>query len=115
MNTVTSRVAVACIAGATVAFWWACLHNPAGLPHVRVHQWHHLYLGLALVPWGIAGRRPWLLVLAAILALDDGWQHVRQVTVDSGYASPLHQLFAAYLWPLAPVRWLVVRLDALLA
>lgn len=115
MNGTVSRMSVVCVVGAALAFWWACLHNAAGLPHVQVHQWHHLYLGLALVPWGIAQRRPWVLVLAALLAVDDGWQHVRQVTGDPTYVSPLHQFFAVYLWPLPPVRWLVMRLDALFA
>jgi hypothetical protein len=34
-------------------------------------------------------------------------------SVPGSYASPLHEWFGAYLWPLAPVRWIVVHLDAL--
>ncbi len=106
-------VAAAATAVAVGAFLWAAGHHPAGGHAVRLDEWHHLYLGLALAGWGAVRRRPWVLVVAALITVDDSWQHVRQVTGDWGYTSPLHHLFAIYLWPRPAVQWLVARLNAL--
>lgn len=100
------------VAASAAAFLWACWRNGVvGHPEVRADRWHHLYLGVALAAWGVARRNPGLLVLAALIAADDAWQHVAQVTGAWGYVSPLHRVFAAYLWPLAPVRKLVALLN----
>lgn len=109
-----TRLAAAAIAIASGALLWAASHQgTAGHRLVRLDEWHHLYLGLALAGWAAWRRQPWLLLVAALIAVDDGWQHVRQAMGDWTYASPLHELFGAYLWPLAAVRWIVVQLDAL--
>jgi hypothetical protein len=81
---------------------------------VRADQWHHLYLGIALAAAGLWLRKDWLLVVAAIITMDDAVQHVRQVTGDPDYHSPLWQLFASFVWPLKPVQWLVGILDEVL-
>lgn len=100
------------VAASAAAFLWACWRNGVvGHPEVRADRWHHLYLGVALAAWGVARRNPGLLVLAALIAADDACQHVAQVTGAWGYVSPLHRVFAAYLWPLAPVRKLVALLN----
>jgi hypothetical protein len=78
-------------------------------------EWHHFYLGAGLAGWAVLRRRPWLLLVASLIALDDGWQHLKQLAGDADYRSPLHQLFALYLWPHPAVQWVVARLDALFA
>ncbi len=98
---------------ATGALLWAASRDGAGGHVVRLDEWHHLYLGLALAGWALRRGHPWLLVVAALIAADDGWQHATQALGDWGYVSPLHHLFGVYLWPYAAVRWMVARLDAL--
>jgi hypothetical protein len=105
-------VAAGIVALSAAAFLWACWRNGSvGHPEVRADRWHHLYLGVALAAWGVARRNPGLLAIAALIAGDDALQHVVQVSGDWGYVSPLHRMFAAYLWPLAPVRRLVALLN----
>jgi len=100
------------VAVSAVAFLWACWRNGVvGHPEVRADRWHHLYLGVALAAWGVARRNPAVLAIAALIAMDDAWQHVAQVTGAWGYVSPLHRVFAAYLWPLSPVQKLVALLN----
>jgi hypothetical protein len=106
---VVAAVVVAC---AAATFVWTCLRKGSAGRGVRADQWHHLYLALVIAAGGAPKRSPILLALAALVAADDAWQHVTQVTADPGHVSPLHQLFATYLWPLAPVRRLVRALDA---
>jgi hypothetical protein len=103
------------VAVAAAAFLWACWRNGSvGHPEVRADRWHHLYLGIALAAWGVARRNPALLALAALIAADDALQHVVQVSGTWAYVSPLHRMFAAYLWPLAPVKKLVALLNGVL-
>jgi len=100
------------MAVAAVAFLWACWHNRlVGHPEVRLDQWHHFYLAIMLAALGFWLRKDWLLVVAAIIGMDDAWQHLRQVTGHPDYHSPLFQLFAQMLWPLKPVQWLVGILN----
>lgn len=72
-------------------------------------EWHHGYLGLALVGAAAALKWPSLLVVGFWLTLDDAYQHLRQES-DPDYRSPLHRWYVAYLWPLPPIqalnRWL---------
>jgi hypothetical protein len=75
-------------------------------------EWHHFYLGLALAGAAVAWRRPWLFAVATLIMTDDAWQHLRQAAGSPNYASPLHHLFAVYLWPHPPVQWLTARLEA---
>lgn len=83
-------------------------------PEARLDQWHHIYLALPVAVGAIVTRRPWLLLLASLVAADDAWQHFQQVTGDWGYRSPLHVWFAHTLWPLQPVQWVVGWLNAAL-
>jgi hypothetical protein len=100
---------------ATVAFLWACWRNRLiDHPEVRVDRWHHLYLAIALAAGGVLLRKDWLLIVAAVIAVDDAWQHVRHVTGHPDYRSPLWHLFARLLWPLKPVQWLVGILNGVL-
>ena len=114
MNGRIARLAALAVIAGSAAFLAACVMNrTVGHPDVRLDQWHHLYLGLFLVPVAVLRRSPLLMVVAALLVLDDGWQHVQQISGHWTYESPLHRLFAAYLWPLQPVQWLSARLNAL--
>ena len=106
--------AIALFAAAAV-FTWACWRGGVvGHPHAQLGQWHHAYLALPLAAAGWWRRSPVLLGLALLMVGDDAWQHVRQVTGAWDYRSPLHQLFAAWLWPLEPVQRAVALLDRLL-
>jgi hypothetical protein len=99
----------------TTAFLWACWANRVAHPDVRLAEWHHLYLGILFAGLAVVSRSPALLVVGALVSADDAWQHVRHVTGAVEYVSPLHELFAHYLWPLEPVRWLTALLDRWLA
>jgi hypothetical protein len=104
------------LAAAGVAFAWACWRGGVlGHPEARLGQWHHFYLAAPLAAAGLVTRRPWLLVLAAVLATDDAWQHVRQVSGAWDYQSPLRVAFAHGLWPWAPVQALVAWLNGAVA
>jgi hypothetical protein len=107
-----ARLAAVAITLATGALVSAASQQGTVGHRVRLDEWHHLYLGLALAGCAASRRQPWVLLVAALIAVDDGWQHVRQAMGDWTYASPLHEWFGAYLWPLAPVRWIVAHLDA---
>jgi hypothetical protein len=107
-------VSVTVLAVSTAVFVWAMASNVmVGHPEVRLNAWHHFYLGLILAAVGGARRNLWVLGLAAVIAADDAWQHALHVLGDAGYASPLRRLYGAFLWPLAPVRWVTGVLDGL--
>ena len=100
---------------AGAVFVWACVRGMAlGHPEARLDQWHHFYLALPVAVAAIVTRRPWLLLVASLLAADDAWQHLQQVTGDWDYRSPLHLWFAHTLWPLQPVQRVVGWLNAAL-
>lgn len=77
----------------------------------KMGELHHAYIGVALV--GLGFRFGIVVQLVGlVLTVDDVYQH--QVQTLNGfvdYRSPLHQLFARYLWPLPIVRWLTHQLD----
>src|SRR5260370_13521804 len=92
-----------------LAMWEGALTRADGHPSdVRANELHHLYLGLLLIlaTLPLGGWR-WIATLwiGALLMADDAYEHLRQA-VEPAFQSPLHQLFAKYLWPLAPVQWL---------
>ncbi len=115
------RVVGICAAGvAAIAFalamWEGALTRADGHPSdVRANELHHLYLGLLLIlaTLPLGGWR-WIATLwiGALLMADDAYEHLRQA-VEPAFQSPLHQLFAKYLWPLAPVQWLAAQLNRL--
>lgn len=97
------------------AFLWTCWYSrTAAHPSVRLDEWHHLYLGLLVAGVALVSRRPGLLLIAAVISVDDAWQHLRHVAGAVDYMSPLHHLFARLLWPLEPVQVLTGWLDRLL-
>jgi len=67
---------------------------------------HHLYLGIALMfAWLI---HPILSVIGLYIALDDIYQHHRQVKeYDPCYHSPLHNLYGKYLYKF----WIIRKLN----
>ena len=109
------RIATAVLFLAAAAFAVACWRGAIiGHPHAQLDQWHHAYLAVPIAALGWWRRSAALLCVAAVLAGDDAWQHVRQVAGAWDYRSPLHQAFAQWLWPLEPVQWAVKLLDRLL-
>lgn len=81
----------------------------------RIGEFHHAYLGVGLVVLGFClGTVTGLFVqlLGIALTVDDLYQHKVQ-TIDGRFRfqSPLHQLFARYLWPLPAVQWICAFLD----
>lgn len=81
----------------------------------HVGEFHHAYIGAGLVLLGlllasVAGI--YLQLLGVVLTADDAYQHqVQTLNERYGYRSPLHELFARYLWPLPFMPWLVAQLD----
>ena len=73
-------------------------------------EWHHLYLGAALVVCGVLLGDWWLWAPGLVLVADDFAQHFLGIG-----ESPIHRLYVRYLWPLAPVQRLNRWLDRLLA
>jgi len=71
-------------------------------------EWHHGYLGLVLILLGWGFGAWWLWAPGLVLVADDAAQHF--LGVDP---SPIHQLYARYLWPLPFVRRLNRWLDGL--
>lgn len=80
---------------------------------ITVAEWHHGYLGDLLqilswlLPFGLT-----LSVVGLIFRVDDTQQHIRQ-RYDPEYRSPLHVLFAKYLWNIPVVRKIVEFLNRL--
>jgi hypothetical protein len=80
----------------------------------RATEFHHAYLGAALVIataflpgwWRSVGMG-----LGWLLTLDDTFQHWRQTDGEYAYKSPLHQLYARILWPLPGVPEVTAWLD----
>jgi hypothetical protein len=79
--------------------------------HLRLRAWHHAYLGVMLLLvsylWGGVGLR----AIAAVLLVDDGFQHLLQaVTGDLWFRSPLHyfwsKLYDRYEWMRVAASWL---------
>ena len=76
-------------------------------------EWHHGYLGLALVAVSFFWGGVWLLVPGSVLVVDDVAQHFFGVD-----PSPIHGLYVRYLWPIPVVqrlnRWLDKAVNSLL-
>lgn len=81
----------------------------------RLGEFHHAYLGAGLVVLGFflhSVTGVLVQLLGVVFTADDTYQHqVQTLNAKFGYRSPLHQLFAAYLWPLPFVPPLVAFLD----
>jgi hypothetical protein len=71
---------------------------------MKWNEWHHLYLGIALIAIGIF-TSPWLWIPGAIIALDDIVQHTFSIT------SPLKWLYLKLLWPIPAIQKLNKWLD----
>jgi hypothetical protein len=81
----------------------------------KLNEFHHAFLGVALVVGGLVLHSVtgiFVQLLGLTFTIDDTYQHqVQTLNGFTAYRSPLHQLFARYLWPLAPVRALTRFLD----
>ena len=81
----------------------------------RITEFHHAYIGAGLVVLGLLLKSVtgiFIELLGLVLTADDTYQHhVQTVNERFLYKSPLHQLFARYLWPLPFIQWLVAVLD----
>lgn len=81
----------------------------------RLGEFHHAFIGAGLVVlafWipGVTGI--FVQLLGVVFTVDDLWQHKVQ-TIDGNhrFVSPLHRLFAKYVWPLPWIPALVRFLD----
>ncbi len=95
---------------------FAALHRSLGLSSpFHLGEVHHAYIGALLVLVGLVGG--WggftLQAVGFVLTIDDLGQHVVQTFGDDDYKSPLHQLYAKYLWPLRWVQRLTRWFDGL--
>lgn len=77
---------------------------------LRFNPWesHHLYwgiiaMGIAYVLSPCTTWSLWLYIVGALTALDDLYQHRRQVK-DPGYHSPVHVLYGKYLYKFDAVK-----------
>lgn len=82
---------------------------------IRPGELHHAYLAclllIATAPLG--GWKALLGVwVAAVLICDDAYEHLWQLA-EPAFQSPLHRLYGATLYRLAPIRWLQGQLDRL--
>jgi len=71
---------------------------------VKPLEIHHLYIGLALVVLGTVFHSTFLAIVGDVLAVDDSVQHLIQVVANPKFQSPIHLLYATYLWPIPWVQ-----------
>lgn len=81
----------------------------------RLGEFHHAFgaAGLVLLGWALDSvTGHFVQLLGIVMTADDLWQHLQQ-TLNGyvEYRSPLHRLFARYLWPLPWVPPLTRFLD----
>jgi len=83
---------------------------------LRFNPWesHHLYWGIIAMgvayalspstPWVCCGSVSfWLYVIGALTALDDLYQHRRQVK-EPEYHSPIHKMYGKYIYKLSIIQ-----------
>lgn len=77
-----------------------------------LREFHHAYLGVALVVVGLCCFGVGVQLVGLVLTIDDVWQHhVQTVRGKILYESPLHRLFELTLWKLRGVSAVVSWLD----
>ena len=95
-------------------FAMACVFNagrPKPHPDIYLDEFHHGYLGDALVILGWATSTWWLILPGVLLRLDDTVQHVAQLD-NPRFDSPIHALYVDEIyWRYAWVRKLNAWLD----
>ena len=73
--------------------WFVCV---MGLGAIK--EWHHAYIGQALIIAGILLGLPWLCIVGLVVLADDAWQHLWQLhTANFHYESPLHWLYVEFV------------------
>ena len=99
-----------------VILFLACAFAEPSVIHVR--EGHHGYIGDLLVVVGfmtshIIGLEALIFAsIGIIFRIDDSWQHLVQL-INPIYQSPLHRLYAEYLWPLPIVQKLTAFWNSL--
>ena len=83
-------------------------------PVVKAGEIHHLYIGLVLVILGNLISSPFVGVVGDVLAVDDSIQHFVQAAFYPKFQSPIHWLYAKYLWPMKWIQNLTAFLNGLL-
>ncbi len=79
---------------------------------VVVREFHHGYLGDALVLFSFIFGGILLALIGFALRLDDTYEHVQQsIGGKPTFESPLHKLYGKYLYPIPLVRKLQEWLD----
>lgn len=79
---------------------------------VSVREFHHGYLGDALVLISFVFGGTLLALVGVTLRADDTYEHVKQAWLGEPlFESPLHKLYGKYLWPIKIVQKLNAWLD----
>src|SRR5258705_11633504 len=82
-------------------------------PVVVIKEFHHGYIGDALVLLSFLFGGILLALVGLAFRLDDTYQHVRQAWFNEPlFESPLHKFYAKFLWPLPIVQKLNAWLDS---
>ena len=76
-------------------------------------QWHHGYLGLLLIAYGLVQEVPLFVVTGSILVADDLLQHSVQYLTQTEWQSPLRRLYGLVYAKSAVVRAVNRWLDEL--
>lgn len=80
---------------------------------VKPLEIHHLYIGLLIAGLGNLIKSPVVIGMSDALAVDDSIQHFIQAAFYPKFQSPLHYLYARYLWPMSWVQQLTAWLNGL--
>lgn len=97
-----------------VVGWEAFMQRAYGVRSpFNLFEFHHAYLGAALVAIGWHLRSPVIMLAGLVLTLDDLAQHlVHTYGDDPDCRSPLHHVFAWTLWRVPGVPAVTRFLDA---
>lgn len=94
--------------------WEAFMQRAYGVRSTfNLIEFHHAYLGAALVAVGWRLNSPGIQLAGVVLTLDDLAQHlVHTYGDDPDYRSPLHRVFAWTLWRVPGIPAVTRFLDA---
>ena len=92
------------------ALWWAALVFGPQVEDLRIAEWHHAHLGVALAILGLALDWPVLAWVGVGVLADDAVAHSVQRWLSPNFQGPLHRLYRVTLWRIPMIqrlnRWL---------